>query len=276
MTKSTDTLINCVIDASGSMASQVQPTTDGFNALLADQAALPGLARMSLTLFDTSFDARFVAKKLTKVPPLGTPENPYRPSGMTALLDAVGTTIRGTEAWIAAHPNFDGRVVCVVMTDGQENSSRQWHINLTDPQPVPRPTPPPAPAPSEPWVAPGGTKVRWDGGLVVDCGMGAGLSGRIDSPSAFSSKRPGDEFDLGALISAKRAEGWEFLFLGAGGSDWLEQTFGAFVPKGSVVASRHTAEGYLASYGTVSSALTRSRVAGEAFAVTSAEADALR
>ncbi len=205
-----DVFINFVLDASGSMGSQVEGTIDGVRQFLADQAALPGEARLSLTLFDTSFEARFVGKKLGKVPPFGTPENAYRPGGMTALLDAVGTTIQGTDAWLAAHPKFKGKVTCVILTDGQENSSRIWHINK-----------------------PGGDV----------------------------------EHDLGALIKARQESGWSFVFLGAGGSDWLERTFGAYVPKGTILRTNATSKGSRQAYAGVSHAMTRSRVTSAAFAV---------
>lgn len=214
MTTNNDCLINFVLDASGSMCSQVEGTIDGVRQFLADQAALPGESRLSLTLFDTSFHARFVGKKLSKVPTFGGEGNEYQPGGMTALLDAVGTTIQGTDAWLAAHPKFKGKVMCVILTDGQENSSRIWHINT----------------------------------------------------------RGGDpEHDLGALIKARRESGWEFVFLGAGGSGWLERTFGAYVPKGAIVRTVATSKGSRQAYAGVSHAMTRSRVSGAAFAVTQDE-----
>src|SRR4029079_8029350 len=35
----------------------------------------------------------------------------------------------------------------------------------------------------------------------------------------------GDFYDVAGLIDWKQKEGWDFVFLGAGGTDWLERTF---------------------------------------------------
>lgn len=209
MTTPTSTLVNFVLDQSGSMNSVLAPTVEGFNTFVAEQKAVEGDVRVSLTLFSTEFDARYVAVDLSDLPPLGSPQNPYRPSGMTALLDAVGMTIKGTEAWIAKH-GFDGKVVCVILTDGAENSSSQWHLKL-----------PP-----------------------VD----------------------GDQADVAQLIAHKQnVDGWEFVFLGSGGSDWLEENFGHVVAADRIHASAHNAEGTQATYARLSRGLTASRTAGAAF-----------
>ena len=119
----TDILINFVLDKSGSMGSLQGPTIEGVNAFIAGQRQGQGRALMSLTLFDTSFDVRFVGLDIREVPALGSRENRYQPQGGTALYDAVVTTIRGAEAWLANHPDFAGDVVTVIQTDGEENSS---------------------------------------------------------------------------------------------------------------------------------------------------------
>lgn len=122
--KPTDVFVNFVLDKSGSMGPLAASTVEGFNAFLDEQRAGTGKALLSLTLFDTAFDVRYVAVDLREVPALGTRENRYQPSGGTALLDAVATTIRGADAWLAGHrAEFDGDVICVIQTDGEENSS---------------------------------------------------------------------------------------------------------------------------------------------------------
>lgn len=118
-----------VLDASGSMGSVRDATISGVNGFLAEQRAEPGDAWMSLTLFDTSMDPRFVAWGIADLPDLGSPSNRYSPGGGTALFDAVGVTIAGTDAWLANNAWFTdagGRVLLVVLTDGQENSSKEF------------------------------------------------------------------------------------------------------------------------------------------------------
>jgi uncharacterized protein YegL len=74
----------------------------------------------SLTLFDTQVAYRHVAIPLPEVKKLDGKS--YQPGGMTALNDAIGITVRKVEA---DQPKVD-KVVTVIMTDGEENSSREW------------------------------------------------------------------------------------------------------------------------------------------------------
>ncbi len=48
----------------------------------------------------------------------------YEPDGMTALYDAIGYTMRVTDDFVAA--NKPDQVLFVIMTDGAENSSREF------------------------------------------------------------------------------------------------------------------------------------------------------
>lgn len=125
-----DCLINFVLDRSGSMGHLTDATIEGFNGFCDEQRNQPGKTLLSLTLFDTGFDVRYVAQDLSEMPAMarGGP-NAYSAHGGTALYDAVGTTVRGTEAWLDKHPDFNGRVVCVILTDGEENSSHEWNLN---------------------------------------------------------------------------------------------------------------------------------------------------
>jgi len=55
----------------------------------------------------------------------------YRAGGMTALLDAVGKTIDevGTRLANEADENRPEKVIFLVITDGQENSSREYKLD---------------------------------------------------------------------------------------------------------------------------------------------------
>ncbi len=77
---------------------------------------------MTLTLFDTRFDTVATAVPVRDVLDL-TPQT-YAPSGMTALYDAVGHTLKLADDYVAAH--HPDQVLFVIMTDGQENSSREF------------------------------------------------------------------------------------------------------------------------------------------------------
>jgi len=125
-TPSKTTEIALILDQSGSMESIRAGTVEGVNAFLDQQREespeLP--ARFSLTLFSTVIETRHSSIPVNDVPHLG-PDN-YRPSGGTALLDAIGTTVDELGKRLAETPEADRpeKVVVAIMTDGEENSSR--------------------------------------------------------------------------------------------------------------------------------------------------------
>jgi uncharacterized protein YegL len=117
-------LVNVILDKSGSMASKLNDVIEGFNAYV------DGLAKedqvdylFSLTLFDTLVVYRDVAVPLARVQRLDN--RSYLPGGNTALNDAIGITVRRIEA---DRPQVD-KVITVIMTDGEENSSREWTLD---------------------------------------------------------------------------------------------------------------------------------------------------
>ena len=114
-------LVIVILDKSGSMAAKASDVIEGFNAYLAGLAEEDSVDySLSLTLFDTEIQYRHVGVPLSKIDKLDFKS--YRPGGNTALNDAIGMTVRKVEA--------DGhqadKVVTVIMTDGEENSSREW------------------------------------------------------------------------------------------------------------------------------------------------------
>lgn len=118
--------ITVILDKSGSMESRRTDAIGGFNALVDDQKAQPGEAALSLVQFDTSYGVTFTEKAPIDVPAL-TMET-YTPSGGTALLDAMGKTIDATGRRLAAMSEDarPGKVIVVIITDGEENSSREF------------------------------------------------------------------------------------------------------------------------------------------------------
>jgi hypothetical protein len=115
-------LINFVLDKSGSMDVLRDATISGFNEFKNDQAKEDGEAFFTLTLFDTRFDTVCKAVPVREVADLSYQS--YEPGGMTALYDAIGYTIRLTDEFVALHK--PDQVLFVIMTDGQENSSREF------------------------------------------------------------------------------------------------------------------------------------------------------
>lgn len=111
------THIAVVLDKSGSMGGVRRETIDGFNLWLDAMKKSPGNMLLSITLFDTVCSTPVVEAPIGKVNPIDGSR--YMPAGSTALLDAVSGTVRKMN-----EVPTDRYLVCVV-TDGQENSSRE-------------------------------------------------------------------------------------------------------------------------------------------------------
>lgn len=124
------TSINVVLDESGSMAgrdnSLTLETISGINTFLADQKSLPGEAVFTLCTFNSSHRVVHDFVKLGNVNDLSV--ETYRPSGYTALLDALGTTITNVGQKLAAMKEEDrpSKVLFLVITDGIENASHSF------------------------------------------------------------------------------------------------------------------------------------------------------
>ena len=113
------------IDMSGSMGHLADDVRGGFNTYLHDLARDGGDYRLTVTLFDTEFISLAVDQTLADTPRLD--HTNYRPRGGTALNDAIGKTINDFEA-AHGHLGDDEKVLMVIQTDGQENSSREFRI----------------------------------------------------------------------------------------------------------------------------------------------------
>lgn len=121
--------IAAVIDRSGSMAGKKNDVIGGFNSFLDEQQKVPGEARMSVVLFNTTVRRIHASVPIKDVMPLSG--QIYRTSGCTALLDAVGSTIRLVEDEVAARPadQQPDKIVLVIATDGEENSSKEYKLD---------------------------------------------------------------------------------------------------------------------------------------------------
>lgn len=118
--------LTIVLDRSGSMSYVKTDTIGGFNQFLADQKAAPGHATLTLCQFDHEFEVVHGGKAVKDVPALD--DTTFVPRGNTALLDAVGRAINETGARLAAMADHDrpGKVIFVILTDGQENASHEY------------------------------------------------------------------------------------------------------------------------------------------------------
>lgn len=120
------TEIVCIIDKSGSMWPLKDDVIGGFNNFLEEQKKVKGKAKITTTVFDTTYEILYNGKSLNEVEPLN--EDTYAPSGMTALLDAVGRTVDevGKRLKDTEEDKRPEKVIVVIMTDGEENSSKEY------------------------------------------------------------------------------------------------------------------------------------------------------
>jgi uncharacterized protein YegL len=127
MAKKDLTEIIVVLDRSGSMQSMRKDAVGGFNAFLEQQQKLPGEANVTIALFDHEYELLENGTPIAQVKPLN--DTTYVPRGSTALLDAVGRTINDIDARIkkASKAQRPSKTIMVVITDGQENASREFH-----------------------------------------------------------------------------------------------------------------------------------------------------
>ena len=118
--------ISVVLDRSGSMGSIRHDTIGGFNTFLKTQKESPGEATLSLTQFDTEYLLVHSFVPIQEVPELN--ERTFVPRGATALYDAIGLAIVGCGEKLAALSEEERpeKVILVILTDGEENSSREY------------------------------------------------------------------------------------------------------------------------------------------------------
>ena len=119
--------ITIILDSSGSMQGLADDTIGGFNTFLKTQQEQPGHANISLVQFDSDVSVTYNARNIQDAPELNNVS--YRPEGYTALLDAIGISITSAGTRLAAMKEEDrpSKVIFVIMTDGDENSSREYN-----------------------------------------------------------------------------------------------------------------------------------------------------
>ena len=129
MSTGTKTHISIILDRTGSMESIRDDVIGGFNAFLAEQKKdNKDQTTLTLVQFDTQnpYEVIHSFKPIEKVKKL-TRET-YVPRAMTPLLDAMGRGINDLEKTLSDMKEDDrpDKVVMVVITDGQENSSQEF------------------------------------------------------------------------------------------------------------------------------------------------------
>ena len=117
-----------ILDRSGSMAGLESDTIGGFNAMLEKQKKEDGECIITTVLFDHEVELLHDRIDIRAVRPMS--EKEYMVRGSTALLDAIGKTIHkiGNAEKNTAEEYRAEKVMVVIITDGEENSSRFYSL----------------------------------------------------------------------------------------------------------------------------------------------------
>ncbi|HBJ87782.1 MAG TPA: hypothetical protein DDZ88_28780 [Verrucomicrobiales bacterium] len=115
-----------ILDRSGSMQPMQEPAVAAFNDFLKAQLEVPGEARLTLVQFDDQYEVPVAALRLPDVPQLTA--TTYTPRGSTALLDAIGRTLKDLDTRLQKLPakHQPTKVILAIFTDGEENASREY------------------------------------------------------------------------------------------------------------------------------------------------------
>lgn len=130
--KSQKTIYHLIVDRSGSMGNCTENTITGFNEQIMHIRRLEEqYPEQELTIGLTLFNNHIKHLLFQSAPlaaPLLTTES-YQPGGSTSLLDAIGsTTLNLEKAQKEANHLIPTTVVIVIITDGHENSSREFSL----------------------------------------------------------------------------------------------------------------------------------------------------
>jgi len=120
------TEIAFILDRSGSMNPHAEAAVAGFNEFLREQQEVESIAHITLVLFDDRYEVPFDNLPVSEVTCLD--QETYAPRGTTALLDAIGKTIKNFRKRIKDLPQKQrpDQVIFAIFTDGLENASRKY------------------------------------------------------------------------------------------------------------------------------------------------------
>ena len=118
-----------IIDESGSMHGLEGDTVGGFNSTVDKQKKLEGECLVSTVMFNTRSRVirdRVNIKNIDKMT-----DSDYCPSGSTALIDALGDSIRHIKMVhrYIREEDVPSKTMFVITTDGMENASRKYSLS---------------------------------------------------------------------------------------------------------------------------------------------------
>lgn len=115
-----------ILDRSGSMGGLEQDTIGGFNSMIKKQREEKGEANVTTILFDDKYEVLHDRVNINELKDMTSKD--YYVSGSTALLDAIGTTIKSVNKKQKGLPEDEQaeKVIFVITTDGMENASKEF------------------------------------------------------------------------------------------------------------------------------------------------------
>lgn len=117
--------LTIVLDRSGSMSSIANDMVKGFQHFVEKEKESGDVTKVTLYTFNNTSRCEYTSRDINEIFTLD-----LRPLGSTALMDALGRAINETGARLSAIPENDRpeKVVVMVITDGEENASREYTL----------------------------------------------------------------------------------------------------------------------------------------------------
>ena len=124
--KNNTTELVFILDRSGSMAGLESDTIGGFNAMIEKQKKLDGNCYVTTVLFDDKSEVIHDRAELSEIQKMT--DKDYFVRGCTALIDALGSTIRhiANIHKYARPEDVPENTMFVITTDGMENASHSF------------------------------------------------------------------------------------------------------------------------------------------------------
>lgn len=124
--KKSKTFYHIILDQSGSMSDCVNQTLNGLASQRKEILAISNEfqeqeIRVGLTVFDHVVELKYRNLSVTELSRMHSFQ--YKPSGQTALLDAIGMSVADTERLMV---NEQDSAVIIILTDGYENASKEY------------------------------------------------------------------------------------------------------------------------------------------------------